>query len=278
VDDTRAAAWEGGTPEYWRHAWGATQVHLFDRVSSTNDIATHLAETGAAHLSVVVAEEQTRGRGRGGSSWQAERGTSLLFSVLFRVKGQAAAPGCAPIRAGLAVADAISQSAGSKASLKWPNDVVFSSHGKVAGVLCEGAVGQHRGGYVVVGIGINVLQPAAAFDADLRGRACSVLSATGTRIDRTELLTEVMSGLRACARSITQPLTEAELQRIVDRDALRDREIICEASTGKTLAGVARGVARDGALQLEQSTGITLVYNATIRLADAHAYPGTTRG
>jgi BirA family biotin operon repressor/biotin-[acetyl-CoA-carboxylase] ligase len=278
VPNQFAAAWEGRNAEYWRQAWGAAAVHFFERVTSTNDLAADLAATGATDLTIVVAEEQTRGRGRGGASWQAERGSSLLFSVLLCIEELGAAPGCAPVRAGLAVAEAISHCSGAEAGLKWPNDVVYSNRGKVAGVLCEGTLGQQGAGYVIVGIGINVLQSADAFDADLRGRACSILSATAVRLDRGALVSEVMTKVRAFGGSITQPLTDAELQRIGARDVLRDREIVCETGAGKTLSGIARGIARDGALRLEQSNGVTMVYNATVRLADAHAYPGSGRG
>jgi BirA family biotin operon repressor/biotin-[acetyl-CoA-carboxylase] ligase len=199
----------------------------------------------------------------------------LLFSVLFRIQQHALATGCAPVRAGLAVANAISRCADVHAGVKWPNDVVFPGCGKVAGVLCEGTLAQEGAGYVIVGIGINVTQSADAFTGDLRGRACSILTATGAAVDRAALMTEVMSALRGFAGHITQPLTDSELQHIAERDVLRDRPIICDTGTGNTLVGVARGVARDGALRLEQSDGVSQVYNATVRLADAHAYPGS---
>src|SRR5688572_14861482 len=128
--------WEGRDAEYWRRVWNAGDVLFFDATGSTNDVASSLAATGAPDFSVVVAERQTRGRGRGGSTWGDAAGKSLLFSVLIRTPDPGAAVACAPIRAGIAVASAIPG-----ARVKWPNDVVIPGHGKVAGILCEGAFG-----------------------------------------------------------------------------------------------------------------------------------------
>ena len=270
-------SWEGHTADYWRRLWRAGAAYFFESVTSTNDVAAELAESGAPDYTVVLAEEQTRGRGRSGSHWQAERGTSLLFSVVIRIAREAAAPGCAPIRAGLAVAEAVSRRTGERTDVKWPNDVVIADCGKAAGILCESVLGQQGAGYIVVGIGINVLQALEQFAPELRGQACSLLSATGIQVDRSVLLTDIITQLRSFAHGIAEPLTDDELARLAAVDVLRDRALVCETG-GVVTHGVGRGVARDGALLVERAGAVYPVYNATVRLTGEPTYPGRSRG
>jgi BirA family biotin operon repressor/biotin-[acetyl-CoA-carboxylase] ligase len=184
--------------------------------------------------------------------------------------------GGAPVRVGLAIADVISEITSLDARVKWPNDVVLPGHGKVAGVLCEGAFGHERGGYVVAGIGINVSQAADEFAGELQGRACSIQSAAGHAVERAALLTALLERLRRSTGRITDPLAPEELTRLARRDVLRDREVVCDHGSGSIMAGVARGIAADGALMIEQQGRLTRVYTGTVRLADTHAYPGST--
>ena len=268
------ATWEGRDTEFWRQTWQAGAVLFYRSVASTNDVVARLAVAGAPHFSIVVADEQLRGRGRGGSRWQAPAGTALLFSVLFRMKRQGSAPGCAPVRAGLAVAQAVEQLSGHKPLVKWPNDVVFSGHGKLAGILCEGAVGQSGRAHIVAGIGVNVTQDAQQFASELRGQACSIRSATGVFVERSQLLTDIVARLHAVAADITAPLSAQELQQLRMHDVLLDQAVVCGLEGGVTLAGRARGIARDGALLVEGQGGLRALYNGTVRLAGNVPYPG----
>lgn len=258
--------WEGHHAEHWRRTWSAGAVHLFESVGSTNDVLAQLAAEGAPHFTVVLAEEQTRGRGRGGSRWQAKRGSSLLFSILFRIASKSGAPGTAPIRIGIAVAEAIQD-----AKLKWPNDVVIPPCGKVAGILCEGTFGSH----VIAGIGINVSQAAHDFPPELRAQACSVAGAQGRTIERAGLLTELMRRLAAIAPDLGEPLTPPELTRLAALDVLRGQHVVSEGTEAEKAEGIARGIAEDGALLIEQANGVRRLYTGTVRLAMERAYPGS---
>lgn len=260
--------WEGRDAQQWQRIWNAGAVHLFGSVDSTNNVIASLAQQGAPHFTVAVADEQTRGRGRGGSVWTARPGSSLLFSVLFRIDKQDAVPGAAPIRIGIAVASAIED-----ARVKWPNDVVIPGHGKVAGILCEGIFGSH----IIAGIGINVRQETRDFPAELRGQACSVSSAHGGReVNRGELISGVLQNLREIDDRLVLPLDQAELETLARLDVLRGNEVVCETANEK-ITGVATGIAEDGALLIGQAGSIRRIYNGTVRLATTAAYPGTAR-
>jgi BirA family biotin operon repressor/biotin-[acetyl-CoA-carboxylase] ligase len=133
-------------------------LHDFDRLESTNDEARRLADAGVAGGQVVIAREQTRGRGRHGRVWESPPG-NLYASVLLRPDCTAAASAQLSLIAALALAEALDGFAppGCEPRLKWPNDVMIES-AKVAGFLLEGtaSVGA-RSAWVIVGSGVNLI-------------------------------------------------------------------------------------------------------------------------
>ncbi|HUP87934.1 MAG TPA: biotin--[acetyl-CoA-carboxylase] ligase [Longimicrobiales bacterium] len=258
--------------EDWRGHWPVGELQFHETAASTNDIAAQMAANGAPHLSIAIADEQTHGRGRSGSTWQAPPKSSLLFSVVLRMPEQGTAPGCAPIRVGLAVARVVEDASSVRTRVKWPNDVVIEEHGKVAGVLCEGSF-TSSGGYIIAGIGINVTQGAADF-GELQSQACSIKSASGATVDRAELLGGVFSALRELGTSLTEPLTEPEIDELNRRDILLGNEIEVQIGT-EMLRGRALGIKSNGALRLALNDGaIREVLNGTVRMA-TRQYPGT---
>jgi BirA family biotin operon repressor/biotin-[acetyl-CoA-carboxylase] ligase len=136
--------------------------------TSTNERARDLAARGAPHGTLVTADEQSAGRGRQGRVWLAPAGRSLLCSVVIREP-----PRLLPLAAGAAVAeaiDAVAPAGATRASLKWPNDVLLDAR-KVAGILVEGRP-QER--WAVVGIGINVAVAEEDLSGELAGRAATL--------------------------------------------------------------------------------------------------------
>ena len=254
--------WEGGDARYWSDVLDLPLVQLYATVTSTNDIARDLAEGGAPHLTLVIADHQTQGRGRGGKSWVSAPGSSLLCSLILRYHASGgAAPGAAPVRVGHAVADAIQHSARAETRVKWPNDIVIPGHGKVAGILCEGAA-RREDAYLVAGIGINVHGPD--------GQYASVGGAADRPVSRAVLLTEVVVRCRQLADVVCTPLSDAELAAMRPRNVLLGQ--LVEAENGAR--GRALGIAPDGSLLVQTDSGVLPIHNATIRLADDPAYPG----
>ena len=125
----------------WAEVWGVPFLEIHRRVGSTNDQLMGIAEVKGASFSVVIADEQTAGRGRAGTRWHSPAGSGLLMSVL--LPALSAPDPYAPLIVGLAVARAVETLAdGVRAQIKWPNDV-FIEGGKVAGILCE-SIGNQR--------------------------------------------------------------------------------------------------------------------------------------
>jgi BirA family transcriptional regulator, biotin operon repressor / biotin---[acetyl-CoA-carboxylase] ligase len=202
---------------------GSPRLHLL-QTGSTSDRARELASAGAPHGTLVTAGEQTAGRGRQGRTWTAPPGTALLMSVVLRD-----APGLLPLRAGIAVAQAI----GSGAQIKWPNDVLVDGR-KVAGILAEARPAE---GWAVLGIGINVAVRVDDLPPELHDRAGTL---GRTSADVEPLLAEVLSALSDALA--LEPA--AALEAFATRDALHGREI----SWGTDLRGRADGVDDEGRL------------------------------
>ena len=257
------ALWDGHDADWWRQHLDVPAVHVYETIPSTNDVARKLAEQGAGTLTIVVADQQTAGRGRAGRSWSSSRGSSLLCSIIFLTEADArATPGAAPVRIGNAVAQAIEDTAHITARLKWPNDVMVAEQGKVAGILCEATMRQQGSAHVIAGIGVNVDDPGADFG--------SINATAPTPVARGALLERIVTLLRPFAQRITEPLNQAELAAIMKRDVLYGEQVEIDSR----LAGRAAGIASDGSLQLETREGTRNIYSATVRLADTKAYPG----
>lgn len=177
-----------------RTRWLGRDVRFSAETGSTNDDVLALARAGAPAGIVVMADQQSRGRGRQGRTWVSPPGANLYLSFLVRPDAQ---PGAAPpitLAAGVAVAEAMNEF-GAKASIKWPNDILLLINNnnnnmemeptverKVAGILTESVSRGARLEAVVVGIGANLNW--RDLPAELAATATSLALATGTLIDR----------------------------------------------------------------------------------------------
>jgi BirA family biotin operon repressor/biotin-[acetyl-CoA-carboxylase] ligase len=230
------------------------------RTGSTNDVAKDLAARGASEGTVVLADEQTAGRGRMGRPWLAPPGACLLCSILFR-------PDLSPTQAqrltmlcSLAAADAVEQVAGLRVALKWPNDLVVRSQvsnlksqdwGKLAGVLTETGVAGRRLAFVVVGIGINVnVEPETL--PSLAPDATSVLAEVGRPVGRVPLLAALLAGVER--RYDALQAGESPHQEWADRLATLGQPVQVLTSD-EVVSGVAESVGQDGALLLRTPDG-----------------------
>jgi BirA family biotin operon repressor/biotin-[acetyl-CoA-carboxylase] ligase len=170
-------------------------IHFFTEVESTNDVLFKLARDGAPHGTVVIAECQTKGKGRLNRQWQSPPGCNIYASIALR---PAIDPVYAPqitLMTGVAVADLLSEYCTGGVNLKWPNDVQIGGE-KVCGILAEMSASA-RGGvdFIVVGIGINVNIRKRDFDESIRSMATSLVEETGHYISRLDLTVELFDRL-----------------------------------------------------------------------------------
>ena len=206
---------------------------------STQDRARELEASGSRRL-VVVAEEQTAGRGTHGRSWRAPARTSLLASWLFRPAP--AEPALFALLAGVAVARALDGLGVTGARLKWPNDVEVGRN-KVAGALAH-ATSDGEGGSLVLGIGVNVRQRRDDFPPDLRESATS-LALAGHTVDRLMLLVRIT---RELDRVVDRSERRAALDEWRGRATLLGQRVEVLHDGRPAARGIARDIADDGAL------------------------------
>jgi BirA family biotin operon repressor/biotin-[acetyl-CoA-carboxylase] ligase len=250
-----AAAIAGGRERFGGHV---SEVRYVRSLPSTMDAAAALAGAGGAHGLVVVAGQQTAGRGRRGRTWASPAGAGLYFSVVARppvasaMDGEPSVLGLLTLAAGLAVAEGVGQATGLEASLKWPNDLFYGF--KLAGVLAEGHDIGAEGQYVVVGIGINLRD--VEYLSDAQGRATSIEKESGVAPDPGAVLVEVLA---AWAQRY-QDLLDGQFGRVVDRWRVRASGLVGRpvawADGGVDHEGTTTGVDACGALLVDTGDGI----------------------
>lgn len=235
--------------EVLRERWGLPRLEVHAALASTNDRLRELARAGAAPWTVVVADTQRAGRGRGGSAWHSPPGVGLWMSVLLPSARGMEGPPLAPILAGVAVSRAVRELvSGARPRIKWPNDVYLEGR-KVCGILCEDADG--RG--IVAGIGVNVGQTPDDFPPALRGRAGSLRMASGRELSRRELTAGLLAQLRELCAPEPRALDGSLSREIEALDLLRGRPV----RTDGGVVGRAAGIAGDGSLVVETAAGGT---------------------
>ncbi|MDE3074813.1 MAG: biotin--[acetyl-CoA-carboxylase] ligase [Chloroflexota bacterium] len=176
-----------------RSKWLGRMAHCFQSVESTQDAARQLALGGQPEGDIVVAEEQVAGRGRMGREFFSPRG-GIWCSIILRPKLRPERISLLSLAAGLAAAEGVSQASGLQPVLKWPNDLLINER-KVCGILIEMAAGQEVVHHLIVGLGINVNLPAAAFPPHLSSLATSLLIETGHPVSRKLLLQRLLERL-----------------------------------------------------------------------------------
>jgi BirA family biotin operon repressor/biotin-[acetyl-CoA-carboxylase] ligase len=232
------------------------------QTGSTNDVAWEWARHGAEEGLLVLAESQTRGRGRGGSDWYSPPGVGVWASFLLRPGLTAARVGLLPLVAGLAAAQA-AEAAGVAAGLKWPNDLMVAdgSGRKLGGVLCESRAEPGGRWTVVLGVGVNVRTPASGFPADLARRAAALATVAGRAVSREEYMValthRLADGYEALERGEERSLLDAWRGRAV----LFGRAVSVRGG-GAAVHGTARDVGEDGALIVRLDSGAELEVRA----------------
>lgn len=183
-----------------------------DRLASTMDTAHALAEQGAPHGTAIAAREQEAGRGRRGRRWHSPRG-GLWMSVICR-PGDVSAMEHLSLRVGLAVADTLEQLLPGlpRLTVKWPNDLLIEGH-KVAGILCEARWDGSRPGWVVVGVGVNVVNRVPEAVAESGASLREFVPVSGP-----ESLAGPIAEAIARAASTGGRLSPAEESRLAGRD------------------------------------------------------------
>lgn len=226
------------------------RVELFESTTSTLDVAHQIAAEGAPAGTLVIANEQTAGRGRGGKSWQSQPGAGIWLTLVERPTDTSGL-GVLSLRVGLAAAEGLDRFASEPIRLKWPNDL-YVDRGKLAGILVEARWREQAVEWVSIGLGVNVTAP------DNLENAAGLEPGTS----RLDVLSELVPSLRAAAH-VSGPLGPEEREEFNARDMARGKACIQPAigrvagitPTGELLVALADSVVpfRSGSLVLRDS-------------------------
>ncbi|MWV44684.1 biotin--[acetyl-CoA-carboxylase] ligase [Paenibacillus sp. HJL G12] len=167
------------------------KIKILETVSSTQEEARMMAETGSPEGSLVIAEEQTGGKGRMGRKWYSPKGKGVWMSLVLRPKQPMHYMPQLTLMTGVAVCRAVRKVAGVMAGLKWPNDLLVNGR-KISGILLESAAEDEYVRYCIAGIGISVNLDAEDYPEELAGIATSLKIESGESIDRTALIAAVL--------------------------------------------------------------------------------------
>jgi BirA family transcriptional regulator, biotin operon repressor / biotin---[acetyl-CoA-carboxylase] ligase len=224
------------------------EIARYQSVTSTMDMARDMAERGVAEGVVIVADEQTAGRGRGCHTWYSPPDQSLYASLILRPTLSPAQAGWITMIAALAVRDGV----GEQGSIKWFNDVMIAGR-KVCGILVESSITGDVVDYAVLGIGLNVNTNFAGAPAEVRARATSLREAYGVPFDRELVLGQLLDRFAARYSELmrTRRSPAPEYAQFVDT---LGRTVVVEAA-GEAIHGRAERIDDDGALVVLSAAG-----------------------
>ena len=248
------------TPELLRSGLKSTlfgkRIYHFFRTDSTNRVGMELGYAGEPEGAVILAEEQSAGRGRAGRSWHSERAAGIYVTLLLRPKISPMQAPLLTMMAGLSAHAAIQAQTGLQLDLKWPNDLILNGK-KLGGILTEMHADTSLVRFVIVGIGINVNQEK--FSGELNGIATSLYAETGKNQSRLELLARLLREfesdynrfLREGASSVTKRFTKASSYAVGKK--------VRVTNGAESFTGVTAGLAPEGLLQVEREDGKTVM-------------------
>jgi BirA family biotin operon repressor/biotin-[acetyl-CoA-carboxylase] ligase len=248
----------------------AREIHSLREVTSTNEIACEMALKGAPEGVVVIAETQTRGRGRINRGWVSPPGRNVYLSLILRPR---MVPHLSPFltyMGAISAAEALIEAFRLEVSLKWPNDVLVNGK-KLAGLLNEVRVETDQVDFVILGFGININMEEEAFPDELRGNATSVMIELGHAVSRVEMTRCLLERLETWYETFLHQGVDPVIDRWESLARVRGTRIEVR-SLDQTYRGVAEGLDRDGALILRDGKDrIIRVVAGDVR---GHARPG----
>lgn len=240
-----------------------TRLRYFDTINSTNDFAQDWINAGTPDFSIVVADQQTSGRGRLQRKWITNPGAALAFSVIFHLSPQElTSASLIPIMAAVSTTSAIFQQFSIQAQIKWPNDILVSGM-KTAGILVESTWFDEENVSTVIGIGVNI-SPAALPSLDETALPATCLEhAAGHPLDRWQLLKCILISMQEWRMNIN---SEELIKYVNNRMAYIGQRVYINSSDGQSISGIVQGVDSTGSLLLQTQDGVESIHAGDVHL------------
>jgi BirA family transcriptional regulator, biotin operon repressor / biotin---[acetyl-CoA-carboxylase] ligase len=228
-------------------------LHFFPVLDSTNTTAYQLAAGGAAEGEAIIADAQSRGRGRLERVWQSPPGRNLYVSIILKPPlAPSAAPQITPM-AGVAVAELLAPYCPGQVAIKWPNDILISGK-KACGILTEMKASSGTVDFVILGIGININMNRDDFDPALRDTATSLKIETGAVVDRLSIAGRLFESLEKWYNVLTRDGFPGIRHRFLDYNDMVGRRIQV-AFHQRTEIGEVIGIDDDGTILMRDEEG-----------------------
>ena len=250
--------------------WIGRQAEYFSQIDSTNQYAKRAAEEGAAEGLLVIADEQTKGRGRSGHTWTTPPGTAIAMTLLLRPRIAPEKISMVTLITGLAVAQACRSLYGVDAGIKWPNDVVIGGR-KLCGTLTEMTTDMHSVSYIVIGTGINV--NIRSFPEDLKDTATSLYLELGREVSRAELIAEVMKNFEEAYLPFLEAGSLAGILEEYNGMLVNKDRAVRVLQPSDSFSGTALGINELGELLVKREDGAVVnVYAGEVSVRGIYGY------
>ena len=234
----------------------ARRIYHFFKIDSTNSVAMRLGESGEPHGTIVLAEEQTAGRGRAGREWTSEKSAGIYCSILLRPPIPPAHAPLLTLVAGLAARDAAAEDLDTLPDIRWPNDLLVGGR-KVCGILTEMHAEPDRIHYAVIGIGMNVNQ--SKMPEELSDIATSLRIETGKIHSRLELLIRLLRSVDRYYNQFLADGAEPILRRFAEVSSYFKGKRVRITTATETFTGTTAGLEPSGVLRVARDDGREIV-------------------
>ena len=249
--------------------WAGCEIYCFDSIDSTNTKAKELAEAGHPSGTLVVADQQTLGRGRRGRSWESPAGTGIFMTLMLKPDINPNNASMLTLVAAMATARAITEVTGEAAQIKWPNDIVMNGK-KVVGILTEMSAQFDYINHIVVGIGINVHNEE--FPEEIAKTASSLLLECGHRIHRASLIEAFLEEFERLYAIYLETEDMSGLQKEYDSLLVNRGRQVRVLDPKEPFEGKAMGISKKGELIVDTWESRKLVSSGEVSVRGIYGY------
>jgi BirA family biotin operon repressor/biotin-[acetyl-CoA-carboxylase] ligase len=230
------------------------EIIFFESVASTNDAAIEIGrKRDDPDGIVVIADEQTHGKGRFGRSWISPPGVNLYFTVLLRPPILSRSASILTLVTSVAVATAVRDYTGLEAEIKWPNDILVNGK-KTGGILIEMKSDKDLLYFLAIGIGVNVNMSPDALTEDIRPFATSLKAEIGKSVDKITLLSQILAEMEKYYKILLNGNKRALINEWLSLNSTIGKKVKIE-NQDRTMSGTAEGLDENGQLVIRLSSG-----------------------
>ncbi len=243
-----------------------------EMIDSTNTEAKRLANLGEPHGLLVIAEQQTMGKGRQGRSWSSEKGSGIFMSLLLKPNFLPEKASMLTLITALAVVDTIREETNLEAWIKWPNDIVVNGK-KVCGILTEMSAEANQIHYVIIGIGINVNNEK--FPEEIKEIATSLRIETREKLKRSPFVAKILEKLEQYYEMFLQ-IGDLEFclqqynKKLINQN--KEVKIVDTNDSNEPFTGIAKGINAKGELLVQTKKELVKIRSGEVSVRGLYGY------